>query len=69
MGYIEYYFGKDGIDEKISLADVEAFIREENPEGIDLEYKQPSESIKADVDRLAETTAAFLHHQVIQAFY
>lgn len=60
MGFIEYYFGKDGIGDKLALTNVESFIKDMNPEGMTLEYKEPSR-IGSDDDGLAETIASFLN--------
>jgi len=59
--FIEHYFGKDGIKDKIGFEDVHKFIEEANPEGIALEYKEPSKNLGEDTDNLAETISSFLN--------
>lgn len=60
MVFIEHYLLKDGVKEKISLADMDAFISEQTPEGRTLEYKQPSGE-KSDLEGLSEAIASFLN--------
>lgn len=57
MGFIEYYFEKDGINSKLTLAEVENFIKDNNAEGATLEYKQPFRT-KSDFDGLAVAIAS-----------
>ena len=61
MGLIDYYFGRDGVQAIIAFTDVDAFIKKQIPEGILLEYKEPTEELASDINNLVETIGAFLN--------